>query len=434
MKVLLFVAFAMVLAMISITTIAQSNWTIQNSGVSLRLVTIKAVSPAIGWVGGENGTVLCTTDSGNTWNSVGGGTIGTGTIYSVDAVNDSIALVTTTPSSTTYIFRTSDEGTNWKQVFSLEGSFINGIWMLDDLNGIAVGDPVGDKFVVLKTTDSGLSWTHFSNEPNANANEYGLVESLCVRDNYIWFGTVALGIGLGRVVFSTDFGVNWDAGTTPLTDVQSVWFNDPLVGIVAGRNADTELGIAKSIDGGYTWESIAGNFGRVVGDGYEKYFGLGDIEGNPYGIYESPGTSFNWNNVFIYDGGGASLEDISVGKYGVVNFGWTVSTSGTIVRYFEPITNVEDAQIVVTYFSLYQNYPNPFNPVTTIAYQIREISNVNLKVYDILGREVATLVNEEKLTGNYEVKFDGSNLSSGVYLYRMEAGSFMDTKKLLLMK
>ena len=85
-------------------------------------------------------------------------------------------------------------------------------------------------------------------------------------------------------------------------------------------------------------------------------------------------------------------------------------------------------------FKLYQNYPNPFNPSTKINYSIKEKSNVELKIFDLLGSEIATLVNEEKSPGNYEVSFDASFLSSGVYLYTIKAGSFVQTRKMLLMK
>jgi len=85
-------------------------------------------------------------------------------------------------------------------------------------------------------------------------------------------------------------------------------------------------------------------------------------------------------------------------------------------------------------FSLSQNYPNPFNPSTSIRYRVSSISNVSLKVYDVLGKEVATLVYEEKPAGNYEVQFDGSNLSSGVYFYQLKSGEYIDTKKFVLLK
>ena len=85
-------------------------------------------------------------------------------------------------------------------------------------------------------------------------------------------------------------------------------------------------------------------------------------------------------------------------------------------------------------FSLGQNYPNPFNPTTVISYQLSAVSNVTLKVYDVLGREVATLVNERENAGNYSVAFDGSRLASGVYFYRLSARSFVSVKKLVLVK
>ena len=92
------------------------------------------------------------------------------------------------------------------------------------------------------------------------------------------------------------------------------------------------------------------------------------------------------------------------------------------------ITSVEDENQLPTVFSLEQNYPNPFNPTTTIKYQIPELSFVTLKVYDVLGNEIATLVNEEKTAGNYEVDFDATILTSGIYFYRLQSASFIETK------
>lgn len=85
-------------------------------------------------------------------------------------------------------------------------------------------------------------------------------------------------------------------------------------------------------------------------------------------------------------------------------------------------------------FDLSQNYPNPFNPTTTIIYEIAKETIVSLKVYDVIGNEVVTLVNETKPAGTYEVIFDATNLSNGVYLYKIQAGNFTATKKLILMK
>jgi hypothetical protein len=85
-------------------------------------------------------------------------------------------------------------------------------------------------------------------------------------------------------------------------------------------------------------------------------------------------------------------------------------------------------------YSLYQNYPNPCNPSTTISWQIPEANNVTLKIFDILGREVATLVDESLIVGRYDTEFEASSLPSGVYIYRLQAGEYVESKKMLLLK
>ena len=97
---------------------------------------------------------------------------------------------------------------------------------------------------------------------------------------------------------------------------------------------------------------------------------------------------------------------------------------------------------LVNVFKLEQNYPNPFNPTTTISYTIPKVEtqnlaslqNVTLKIYDILGRKVATLVNEKQIPGKYSVQFNASNLPSGVYFYTLRAGNFVQTRKMVFMK
>ena len=98
------------------------------------------------------------------------------------------------------------------------------------------------------------------------------------------------------------------------------------------------------------------------------------------------------------------------------------------------ITDVENEETIPTVFKLEQNYPNPFNPSTKIKFAVPEKSNVLIKVYDILGSEVVTLVNQEMDAGWYENNFNAAGLSSGVYLFRMEAGNFISTKKMVLLR
>ena len=144
-----------------------------------------------------------------------------------------------------------------------------------------------------------------------------------------------------------------------------------------------------------------------------------------------------WNKIGFVDGNGTSTEihnysfadqtpfvGTSYYRLKQIDFDGTTEYSNTIEVTFGAISE----------FALDQNYPNPFNPSTKINYSIKEKSNVELKIFDLLGSEIATLVNEEKSPGNYEVFFDASKSSSGVYLYSIKAGSFVQTRKMLLMK
>ena len=111
--------------------------------------------------------------------------------------------------------------------------------------------------------------------------------------------------------------------------------------------------------------------------------------------------------------------------------------SRSIDFFTSSISSVNGKDQKSTGFYLSQNYPSPFNPGTIISWQLsRKLSGskVTLKIYDVLGREVVTLVNEEKPAGNYSVKFDASRLSSGMYFYRLQAGNYIQTKKMMLLK
>ena len=173
------------------------------------------------------------------------------------------------------------------------------------------------------------------------------------------------------------------------------------------------------------------------------------------GEYTEPGEgSFQPPGEPVYDGSRSNWvkEDISLANYvspqfkiqfqlntdqGVTRDGWYVDDIGVFV-YTIPTNSPLETKSVFE-FSLDQNYPNPFNPSTTIKYTTPsnvkgEMSNVILKVYDVLGNEVATLVNEEKPAGSYETEFNNTNLASGIYFYQLQAGNFVETKKMVLMK
>jgi hypothetical protein len=122
-------------------------------------------------------------------------------------------------------------------------------------------------------------------------------------------------------------------------------------------------------------------------------------------------------NVALSNSARDSIESYLATKYGL--------TTGIVER--------EGGSLPEKYV-LEQNYPNPFNPTTVVSFQLPEASNVRLVVYDILGREVSVLVNERKAAGSYSVSFDAQGMASGMYLYRLQAGNFVQTRKLLLLK
>jgi hypothetical protein len=152
-------------------------------------------------------------------------------------------------------------------------------------------------------------------------------------------------------------------------------------------------------------------------------------------IFKTNDGGENWQ--LVLDNLIGSLYDIEIKD----NHAWVSGNYGLLLKSNDSLLTWIDNnnKPLQNEFSLNQNYPNPFNPTTTIEYSIplndkRETSNVHLIIYDILGREVKTLVNEIQKPGNYNIQFDGSKLSSGVYYYQLKYGSFVQTKKMLLLK
>jgi hypothetical protein len=146
----------------------------------------------------------------------------------------------------------------------------------------------------------------------------------------------------------------------------------------------------------------------------------------------SPGSAYTFDN-------GETWTEIDLVNHQRAAFvspsvGWSWGGANVIYKWTGIPLPVEHTNEVVQSFHLEQNYPNPFNPSTIIKYQILQDGLVTLMIYDVLGKEVKTMVNEYKGAGRYEVKFDASNLASGVYIYRIIANDFISSKKMLLMK
>ncbi|MCY7363613.1 MAG: SBBP repeat-containing protein, partial [Ignavibacteria bacterium] len=180
-----------------------------------------------------------------------------------------------------------------------------------------------------------------------------------------------------------------------------------------------------------------------------------DEYGNIYvtGISDGNGTSYDYATV-KYDSSGNQLWVTRYnysGEFSDIALALAVDNNGSVfvtgqsnrdfltIKYSQLTGVIINESIISTEYKLSQNYPNPFNPSTIISFSIREnvkneMSNVKLIVYDILGNEVATLVNERKNAGSYEVEFDGSNLASGIYIYKLSTGNFSETKRMMLIK
>lgn len=262
---------------------------------------------------------------------------------------------------------------------------------------------------ILISRDNGSTWSFIQNNLLL-----GPILSIAVSGANIFVGTLNHG-----VILSTDNGFSWTAINNGL-DISNIW------SIVINNQrifATTCNGIFLSTNLGTSWKRIA------ISRSYVRTLlattGAEILAGTDTGILISRDYGQNWG-----------VTNLTNGCPAIVMSGSTVfAAAGEVWKC--PIDNITAVDKNISYilnYILSQNYPNPFNPTTNISYSIPQLVNVTLKVYDLLGREVVELVNGEKNPGKYEVIFDGSNLSSGIYFYRLTAGSFSQTKKLLLIK
>jgi photosystem II stability/assembly factor-like uncharacterized protein len=418
-------------------------WMLQLDGSSASLYSVCAASKDVIWASGGNGSgssplVARSTNGGMTWSDVTGDLSGTD-FYCVNALDDQRAWVGTSEGR---IYATSNGGSGWsEQVYpGRQSSFINAIRMFPDGTGYALGDPPGDgKFVVLKTQDFGGTWAHLVNAPGLSSTEAGWNNSFWWSDmQHGWFGT-----NKNRVWRTTDGGATWSYASTGGTNSYGVAFNDATTGYAVHDNGY----VARSTDGGVTWGAVDVSTTEqmaavtCVSGGQAAWAATGS---SPFHTRDNGAT---WAAETLYPFSG-SITHVSFADTSV---GWAVTTNGEILRYStSALTGIGEhpAGEVPREFALEQNYPNPFNPVTTIRYTVagsgREAIGtrwVRLAVYDLLGREVAVLVNESRPPGAYSVAFDGSRLASGMYFYRLLIdGSngadpqFISTKRMLLLR
>jgi len=353
------------------------------------------------------------------------------------------------------IFATSDGGYSWNKIFSSGGSgFINDIKFskTNKLIGYANCDPpggVGTPFKVLKTVNGGLNWTTYS--PLYTGNYVGMSNSSCVTDsNHYWMGLNCqnYACGIPRILLTTNGGLNWvsRAISHPADYVIPLEFSsgNNNIGLCSSNGVYGTVYLHKSNDGGYSWS----NYYEVQIEQMQMINSMNWIEGTSTWyfsttssqytpIFKSTNNGVNWNAMYI-NNNGDQIDATGFKRNGNRVWGYASTINGKIFLLAQDsVSTVSINKVENTTpdkFSLSQNYPNPFNPTTNIKYQVPKNSFVILKVFDLLGKEVAVLVNERQTPGTYEVKFDGTNLPSGVYHYRVTTENYSKTRRMVLLK
>ncbi len=296
---------------------------------------------------------------------------------------------------------------------------------------------------VYRTTNSAGNWTAISNDltDGIPGTRLGTVTTIAVapgNSDVIYAGTDD-----SHVWVTTNFGSSWNdiSGALPIRWVTRV-IVDPVdeniiyVTFSGLKWRDPQPHVFRSSDMGATWSDISSNLpdapvnALAVDNNNQSVLYVG----NDVGMYVSFNTGGSWE--FLGEG----LPIVTVGDIKIhptANF-LVAGTHGRSMYKIDldMVTGIETDKenTPLKSFVLEQNYPNPFNPSTIIRYAVDSQQFVVLKVYDVLGNEVEKLVSEEKPAGTYEINFNASALKSGVYFYTLDAGSFIETKKMILLR
>lgn len=352
-----------------------NSWEIQfQSGNDL--YSIKFINNEFGWAVGNYiyfGRAYRTTNGGENWEQLNIPGYHLRAVEFLDYSNGWVA-------GFDEIQKTTNGGLDWTTVPSGTGKYLFDISFINNLEGWAVGGSPGstDGGVIIKTVDGGNNWT--INKDSIDSRLEGIFFS---DQNYGW----VVGGGNGpKILKTTDGGITWVEKTSPVyADFNSVEFVNSNIGWVVGSDGK----IIHTVDGGETWE--------VQESGLLGYLLEIDMVDSLKGYI----CGFGDNILITYNGG---------------------------------ITDVEKYEHSVNEYKLFENYPNPFNPTTKIKYSVPQSEIVIIKVYDVLGKEIKTLVNGYKQSGTNEIDFDASELASGIYFYRMISGNYLETKKMLLLR
>ena len=386
------------------------NWINRSSGLTNLDVQALTAKGNNLFAGTNGGGIYRSEDDGNTWRTVNSG-IFQKYIYSL-AANDNYLFAGTNlppnypPNTGIYypwpdsilIYRSSDDGNNWSVVSDTGAYLIPFIFSIDNNIFTAPWRRL------LRSTDNGTTWS-LSDSGLAFSLMPGIPYAFATNGNKLFAGTYNNGIYV-----STNMGVSWShVNNNKLQRVTAFTTSNNNIfaynSSYSSNSSNISLGVYFSQDNGTSWNILEDSIN----------------ERNTQGFFAPEINAMNVNNNYLFIG----TKNRGVWKYPIEN----------LVSVQEKTNNQPNN------YELFQNYPNPFNPNTKIQYSIPKESFVTIKVYDILGKEITTLVNERKAIGNYSFNFNANNLPSGVYFYRMQAipegrqtGSFVSTKKFVLLK
>jgi photosystem II stability/assembly factor-like uncharacterized protein len=397
------------LAIAGASSSAQFNWDSTKIGQGINMWGLVMTSRSTGMAAGDSGIIVRTTNGGAAWVRLNSGTTAP---LSAIAMNDSLNGCAGGSNVLRY---TTDAGNTWSAASIHVPVSIETISFDRYGNGVLTGQGG----VIYRSTDSGKNWTV------ANPITTNHLLKACFVDSA---KAIAVG-GALTIVRSTDAGLNWSLAQTGTGTLRDVSSPSPGCAVAGGFSGSRGI-LQRSTNGGQSWDS-------VIVNGVSSFVLASFYSADTGYVFNSRGVKYRTVS------GGKSWDTVGVGPisyspFGVsitsANTGVLLGSSGMIYYAVSPLTGIGSAVRDAQSFVLSQNYPNPFNPSTTIQYTLPVKEHVALSVFNTLGERIAVLVDEDEQQGRHDVKFDGSNLATGVYFYRLQAGTSASTKKLLLLR